>query len=127
MSKDGGGFSPSLRRQREQATRVIFTVRSVTGFVVGFMLLFGAVGWVGAENPSEPVLAPLWTEARLGDHDAQYRLGRHYESRYWLAERDPDGPAGDPIDVVLAYGLFRMAEDSAHWTRCMAGTVPNTV
>jgi TPR repeat protein len=80
--------------------------------LVGFMLLFGAVGWAGAENPSEPALAPLWTEARRGDHDAQYRLGRQYESRYWLAERDPDGPAGDPIDVVLAYGLFRMAEQS---------------
>ncbi len=76
------------------------------------MLLFGAVGWAAAENPSEQPLEPLWTEARLGNHDAQYGLGRHYERRYWLAEHDPDTPSGDPIDIVLSHGLFRMAEQS---------------
>lgn len=53
----------------------------------------------------------LWAETREGNADASYRLGQHYETRYWLAEREPE-ILGNPADLVVAYALFRIAQRS---------------
>lgn len=76
------------------------------------LILFAcAITPVRADAPPAYYFWVLWGEARKGDTVAAYRLGRHYERRYWLAEREPE-IRGNPADLVLAYALFRIAQRS---------------
>lgn len=85
--------------------------RALIGVMIALLLVAGAVGGADAETLSEQDLQPLWAQARQGNTEAQYRIGRHYERRYWLQERGQES-GGDPNDLVVAYALFRMAEKS---------------
>ncbi len=86
--------------------------RSVAALVAAVLLLGAALGVTHAKSELQHEVQTLWADARQGDVDAAYRLGRFHESRYWLAQREPE-VRGNPADLVLAYALFSMAERSS--------------
>ena len=87
--------------------------RALIGVMIALFIVTGVVRGAETETLSEHDLRSLWAEARQGNAEAQYRLGRNHERRYWLRERNQEA-SGDRNDLVVAYALFRMAEKSGH-------------
>jgi hypothetical protein len=94
-------------------TDVIKAVRTFAATAVAVFALSAA--WVAphADDRSARDVPASWAEARQGDVDASIRLGRFYESRYWLAEREPE-VRGNPADLVLAHVFFSIAGRSSN-------------
>lgn len=87
------------------------SARVLCFLAVAVLCVGGATSLAYADTSPMDNIRSLWAEAREGNEDAAYRLGEHYETRYWLAEREPE-IRGNPADLIVAYALFRIAQRS---------------